>query len=222
MLTLDQTLGLGAQVADIERIRRILGEEKLILIGHSFGGFLASLYAAEFPEYVAALILVAPADVLKMPAEDGGLFALVRERLPEDMRPAYDDWQKRYFDYGAIFSKSEAELAALNDEFKPFYYAAAPNSSFPEQGKTGGWVAHAIYMSMGQRHDYRAAIKNVTAPVLVIHGSDDLQSEEASRAYAEAFPNAQIRVIEGAAHFPFHSQPETFAAIVNDFIGTLK
>ena len=53
---LDQTLGLGAQVADIERIRQILGEEKLILIGHSFGGFIASLYAAEFPDNVEALI----------------------------------------------------------------------------------------------------------------------------------------------------------------------
>ena len=46
---LDKTLGLGAQIADIERIRQILGDNKLILVGHSFGGFLASLYAAEFP-----------------------------------------------------------------------------------------------------------------------------------------------------------------------------
>jgi proline iminopeptidase len=69
--TLDRTLGLGAQIADIERIRRILGEEKLTILGHSFGAFLASLYAAEFPENVRALILVAPAEVLVMPALPG-------------------------------------------------------------------------------------------------------------------------------------------------------
>ncbi len=56
MQTLEQTLGISAQVADIERIRRILGEEKLIMVGHSFGGFLASLYAAEFPEHVARMV----------------------------------------------------------------------------------------------------------------------------------------------------------------------
>ena len=72
MTALDQTLGIGAQVADMERIRQILGEEKLLIIGHSFGGFLASLYAAEFPERVEAMILVAPADVLVMPQKDGG------------------------------------------------------------------------------------------------------------------------------------------------------
>ena len=41
MQTLDRTLGLGAQIADIERIRQILGDEKIILVGHSFGGFIA-------------------------------------------------------------------------------------------------------------------------------------------------------------------------------------
>jgi len=61
MMELDRTLGLGTQIADIERIRQILGDDKLILIGYSWGGFLASLYAAEFPEHVEALILVAPA-----------------------------------------------------------------------------------------------------------------------------------------------------------------
>ena len=40
MTTLDRTLGLGAQIADIERIRRLLGDDQLILIGHSWGGFL--------------------------------------------------------------------------------------------------------------------------------------------------------------------------------------
>jgi proline iminopeptidase len=43
----------------IERIRTILGGDKLVLIGHSFGGFLASPYAAEFPQHVKALVLVA-------------------------------------------------------------------------------------------------------------------------------------------------------------------
>lgn len=35
MMELDRTLGLGAQIADIERIRQILGDDKLILVGHS-------------------------------------------------------------------------------------------------------------------------------------------------------------------------------------------
>jgi proline iminopeptidase len=221
LLALDKTLGLGAQIADIERTRRLVGEDKLILIGHSFGGFIASLYAAEFPEHIEALILIAPANVLVMPVESGDLFSEVRGRLPETMLSDYDDWQKRYFDYGNIFAKSDADLAALNDEFAKYYQTAVAGPG-PEAGKTGGWMVQAMYFSMGQRHDYSAALRNVAAPVLVIHGADDLQPEQASRRYVEAFPDAQLKVIDHAGHFPFDTRPEAFAEVVRGFLDELK
>jgi pimeloyl-ACP methyl ester carboxylesterase len=40
MKILEETLGIGAQVADLERIWRRLCVEKLDLVGHSFGGFI--------------------------------------------------------------------------------------------------------------------------------------------------------------------------------------
>jgi len=221
MTTLDKTLGIGAQVADIERIRQILGEEKLIIIGHSFGGFLASLYAAEFPERVEALILVAPADVLVMPQKDGGFFEEVRRRLPEDMQADYAAYLKEYLDFRNVFSKSEADLAALNEEFGK-YYKAVVETSILAQGRSGGWMVWAMYVSMGTRHDYRAALKDVRAPVLVIHGADDLQPEEASRTYVDAFPNARFHIIEGATHFAFYEQPEEFSAVTGKFLSGLK
>jgi len=79
---LDRTLSLGAQIVDIERICRILDEEKLILIGHSFGAFLASLYTAELSERVGAMVLIAPADVLVMPQKGADLFEAVRRAPP--------------------------------------------------------------------------------------------------------------------------------------------
>jgi proline iminopeptidase len=225
MQTLDKTLGLGAQIADIERIRRILGEEKIILIGHSFGGFLASLYAAEFPEHVQALILVAPAETLVMPPESGGLFEQIKPFLPDDVRKDYDAYLKRYLDYGSIFSKSEAELTALNAEFARYYSAAAQGKGFKvpaeSQPTAGGWMVEAMYLSMGLKHDYRPALKGVSAPVLVIHGANDLQPEQASRMYAEAFPNAEFRVIQNAGHFSFDDQPEEFARVVSEFLGKI-
>jgi proline iminopeptidase len=221
MTALDRALGIGAQVADMERIRRILGEEEIIIIGHSWGGFLASLYAAEFPERVEALILVAPANVLVMPQDDGGLFDAVEERLPESMRDDYAAWMEEYFDFGSIFSKSEAYLGALNEGFVQYYEAVA-QTSIPEQGQPGGWMVQAMYLSMGKRHDYRGALKAVEAPVLVIHGNNDLQTEEQSRSYVKPFPNAGFRIIEDAAHFPFYDRPQEFSAVVGEFLSELR
>ncbi len=214
---LDRTLGLGAQIADIERIRRILDEEKMILVGHSFGGFLASLYAAEFPEHVEAMILIAPADVLVMPQKGVSLFEAVRKRLPEDTLEEYDAFLAEYFDFKNLFAKSEAELAALNAEFFR-YYATVVDVAVEEQGEPGGWMVSAMYVSMGRRHDYRKALIAVPAPVLVIHGEDDLQSESASRIYADLFPNAQSTVIGDVAHFPFYEKPGIFSEAVAEFL----
>jgi len=78
-------------------------------------------------------------------------------------------------------------------------------------------MVHALYLSMGLKHDYRAFLKNVRAPVLVIHGASDLQPEAASRMYAQAFPNGRFRKIAGAGHFPFYSQPAAFGEAVKQF-----
>ena len=222
MTQLDQAYGLGAQIADIERIRQILGDEKLILVGHSWGGFLASLYAAEFPEHTEALILISPANTLVMPQPDAesDLFASVRAALPEGELAEYDAFMKDYFDFNKLFTRSEADLLAMGEKFGEYYLAVVdlPGEEMIQQGEPGGWMTWGMYVSMGQRHDYRAALRKVTAPVLVIHGADDLQSEMATRMYSDAFPNAQFASIEGAGHFSFQEKPEQFAALVTAFL----
>ena len=90
MLHLLEKLGVSQHLADIERIRNILGEDKLLLAGHSFGGFLALLYAIEFPEQVEKLILVSPADMIVMPQEDGGFYKRLEKHLPEKMMKYLD------------------------------------------------------------------------------------------------------------------------------------
>ncbi len=222
MTVLDKTLGLGAQIADIERIRQILGEEKLILVGHSWGGFLASLYAAEFPERVESLILISPANSLVMPQPDAesDLFASVRDRLPKDQLTEYDAFIKDYFDFNKLFTRSDSDLMAMDEKFGKYYVSVVnmPEEQWIKQGEPGGWMTWGMYISMGQRHDYRDLMRKVTAPVLVIHGADDLQSEAASRLYSDTFPNAQFAVIGNTGHFSFQDKPVEFASIVSDFL----
>ena len=95
---------------------------------------------------------------------------------------------------------------------------AIPQDGQIRQGEPGGWMSWAMYISMGQRHDYRPALKQVSAPVLVIHGAEDLQSEAATRLYSDLFPNAQFAVIRQAGHFSFQQQPDEFGALVKAFL----
>lgn len=220
---LEGTLGIGAQVADIERIRRILGQEKLILVGHSFGGFLATMYAVEFPDRVQALVLVAPANVLVFPQKNG-FFEQIRQRLPAARQPEFDAFLGQHLNFRKLFTKSEAEWAALNRQLGLYFLDASGTASDPAYKNgppNGGWMVQALYLSMGQRHDYRAALRRVTAPTLVLHGADDFLPD--CGQYAEGMPNARAQVIAApaggkAGHFLFNDQPELFGQAVQSFL----
>jgi cardiolipin-specific phospholipase len=50
-------------LSSLESWRASVGLEKMVLVGHSLGGYLASAYTARYPDRVSALILVSPAGI---------------------------------------------------------------------------------------------------------------------------------------------------------------
>ncbi len=223
MRNVHRTLGLPAQVGDIERIRRILGVDKMIVIGHSFGAELAALWAAEFPEHARALVCVAPADLAVLPkkaGDDSDLFELIRRRLPAEIKPEYERYVAEYFDFRRAFARSEEESSVFYGGLARFWGAggAPRGTSAPD---SAGYEPLGIYCSMGAHHDYRAAFGAVRAPVLVIHGGADLQPESVSRNFAARFANHRFVSIAGGTHFVFDEQPDAFAGVVNQFLSGL-
>lgn len=213
-------LGLGQQVADLERIRRLSGQAKVHLVGHSFGAFLAALYAAEFPDRVASLVLIAPAGVLRLPGDGPDLFESMRERLPEEEQGAFDAFLGRYLDFSpARFEHSDADEVALQEELGAWYRKAEPGVALHPGARPGGWMVTAMYASMGMRHDYTAALGAIQAPTLVLHAERDTLPLPVSRAYAEAIPGATLEVVEGMDHMLIHADPEVLAAYLRAWDG---
>jgi pimeloyl-ACP methyl ester carboxylesterase len=54
MKLLNEPLGLPVQITNIERIRQIIDQQKLIFVRHSFGAMLVALYVAEYSEHMRA------------------------------------------------------------------------------------------------------------------------------------------------------------------------
>jgi len=227
MTTLVNALGMGQQIADIDRIRRILNKEKLTLIGHSFGGFIATLYAVEFPERVERLVLVSPADMLRMPHPEGGMYELIKQSLPEGtIKQEYEGYLMRFFgSFGTVFDKNEQGLVELNSEFTKYYAAALEAEGLPtsdtrlHDGYDSGWMPFAIYFSMGMQYDHTPSLSRITCPVLIIHAEKDIvMTMEGIRSYQDNLNNSTVKIIEGAGHHSYNDQPEEFAKIVRVFL----
>ena len=71
-----------------------------------------------------------------------------------------------------------------------------------------------------------AALRAVQAPVLVVHGENDLFPERVSRMYVDSFPNARLHVVRNgktraagrAGHFLLTDQPEELATVIRQFL----
>ena len=223
---LDLTLGLAAQIADIERVRRILGEEKLLLIGHSFGGFVASMYASEFPERVEKLVLVAPADVLTAPDKENNIFDLPKKIIADKELEEYNKLVSEYFNFRNIFSKSDSDLAELNQQVGKYLLRGfGYDPSILEKGpKPGGWSTFAAFFGIGTSPNFTKVVENITAPTLILHGVGDVASLRGSRIYEKFIPNTQFVLINCPdtsavySHFIFDDCPAEFADAVREFL----
>src|SRR6185295_14799042 len=105
-----------------------------------------------------------------------------------------------YLDFGSVFDKSESQLAAANRRVGEYFLLASGGSASATQPAVpqdnGGWMVQAMYFSMGKKHDYRPALKYVSARALVILGEGDAISDHGSRTYAGSLPNAKLEVLK--------------------------
>eukprot|EP01124_Arcella_intermedia_P023741 TRINITY_DN3832_c0_g1_i1.p1 TRINITY_DN3832_c0_g1~~TRINITY_DN3832_c0_g1_i1.p1 ORF type:complete len:395 (-),score=98.56 TRINITY_DN3832_c0_g1_i1:95-1279(-) len=232
MRALVELYGIQEQVADIERIRKILiregslnsQEEKLIIVGHSFGGFLATLYAAEFPMNVKGLILVEPAHMLKFPVEKD-IFHSVRGGLQGTDVAHFDEWKQKYLDFSPLlFNKTDKEIATIHSQFFDFWKLAVKMEKIspPPVELVGGWMVFGMYCSMGLSYDFTEHVQKIQVPVLLVHGDKDLVPLEHIKLYQELLVNAQLERIEEASHFPFQETPSQFSTILLNFLKSLE
>ena len=247
MKTLEETLGLGAQILDIERIRRRLsidnnggGDGQIDLVGHSFGGFVAAMYAAEFPQNVRSLTLLVPAAVLVLPSKNKNgktedLFQIVQEKLEEignqDHIEEYKAFMKRYLDFGSLPNETETTLAQRQNDFAIHYFRAmsskdGSDTEPPEDlnpSLIGGMACYATFLSMGIEHNYISAcqerLRNSTFPVAIVHGTKDMIPASTTQKYVQLFPTQNINfyTVQDADHSLF-DHPEA-VKIVKETLG---
>jgi proline iminopeptidase len=68
------------------------------------------------------------------------------------------------------------------------------------------------------KYDWREQVSTVHATTLVVHGTEDLIPQEASREWAATLPQARLWVVEGSGHFPHLEAPEVFFPAVETFL----
>jgi proline iminopeptidase len=201
-------------VADIESLRRELGQEQLILAGHSFGGILSMMYARTHPDRVAALALInSGGPTLKAVAQFN---ANLESRFSAEEKAAIKEWTGRLEKERrkAVFEITKAKTAA--------YFADRSKAKLLIDGMNEDSFRDSVFWAIVPQMmalDIREGLDKVKAPVLVLHGKQD-PLETAAEVH-ETFPGSKLVVLENAGHFAWLEQPKAFFGALGDFLRTV-
>jgi proline iminopeptidase len=196
-----QRVSFPGGVADLDGLRRGLGLDRVKLLGHSAGAYLAALYAATHPENTSSIVLLHPGPPL-VPE----LMQRFGKQMTTGRTPADND-AKRAIEESVEFRRQEPlalERHQLNT-FLPFFRdrGTIERLSLGFTAITAGNVQQAPQRMVGSLGalDPMRQFAHISCPTLVVHAELDPIPMEWSRLLASTIPGADFAVIEGGSHF---------------------
>lgn len=178
-----------------------LGLTDVIVVGVSFGGWIAAELATKGSGRIAKLVLIDPVGVKfdgRESRDRADIFATTIEDIP-----------------GLFFADTDKAMAALGQlDFKSMSETSVERFVRNRESLLlFGW-SPILYNPklLGRLH-------RIKVPTLVLWGSDDrVVSSDYGRKYAEAIPGARFEEIGQAGHYGYLEQPEAFIGKVQAFL----
>ena len=210
-------------VADLEAIRRHFRLRRMTLLGNSWGGLLISLYAAAHPDRVERLVLDSPAAPMAVQhrLQQTRMTQRARERFTQAERDLVQDnadWLAARDPIAAcgIFARYILRLY-LFDPAAPVSIRGNLCAGPPEVVRRSLWANRVIVQSLGE-FDFRPMVRQVTAPVFIIHGAGDVVPPEGARDWAASYPNARLLMLPRAGHLIQAEDPAIFFSSIETFL----
>lgn len=205
-------------VLDVEDMRQFMMErgantERIDLVGHGYGAAIAALYAADFPEHVAHLVLTTPypATVQQL----GWFRADAEARLTTTERQQVNLISQDTHCWGD-FSGCELMLWNIRG---PHYMCPQNRSLFWELNFEHGSPETVNFVERdlrNRRYDWSDRLAQVTAPTTVIAGACNPTRMETTTTYSSTISGAVLHTLEESGHFPMVEQPEEYQRMVKE------
>lgn len=214
-------------VDDLEQVRQRIGAPRIVVLGHSYGAYLAAAYLTAHPDRVAGAVFSSPGDL-----RDGLSGTALQKRLSTGEKI---DTYRLLVRPRALLAYALTQVdpasahafagdAGLDARMDRVYAATEPALHCP--GRDGpvlhglGFYAHQVPQSAAAppTPDLRAAVRGLRAPALVITGECDYLPRSASAGYVRALPRAREARLRGAGHDAYADRPTAYAGAVEAFL----
>jgi proline-specific peptidase len=206
-------------VEELDQVRAALGLGRCHLLGQSWGGWLAIEYMARGPEGVERLVLASTSS--SIPQFMAGARGLI-EALPEPHRSVL-------IDLGAAGEYDHPDYQAAVGEFYRRHLCRLdpwPDAMMRSSEQMDG---NQVYLTMNgptefdvigrlREWDRTADLHRIGVPTLVTCGRYDEITPACSETITQGIAGARMHVFEKSAHCAHLEEPDSYAALVEDFL----
>jgi len=205
---------------DVETVTAALGIERMVLVAHSLGGRVATVFAGRHPERIAGLVIV---DIGPEVDLRGSL--RIRQDVESNLSPVFDSVEEYARALSLSYPAAQPEALrrmALHGvrrrEDGRFELVMDPALRGITAGRNASAEAEQQENALRQR--MWDALAALPCPVLVVRGaaSDILSPETADRMVDEVLQNGRLAVVAQAGHSVMTDNPRGFNDAVASFV----
>lgn len=201
--------------ADIDALRRIIGVEKIIIHGGSYGGFLSLEYVLRYPQHVSGVLL-------RDTAANQKFHHLSTETALKSNLPGVNEENLNRLWEGRVKS---------NEDMKEIYRAIQPLYTFDFDEEKAKEKIDSIYYHY-ETHNYAFSVnqpnfdvenklKEIEVPVLISVGRTDWVTPiECSQVLNKEIPNSTLIIYEKSGHSPHIEENEEYVRNLRKFIAS--
>ena len=202
------TITIEQLADDAAALARHLGEERVAVIGHSYGGFVAQELALRHPDAVAALVLIDTTP---------GQLGATEDRDDEQGPPPPPEVVAVL----ATLPSTNEELANGVCQLMPHYLHRRDPSEFDAVLDATIFDAAAMIRGFEVLASWSSVdrLSTIAAPTLVLAGRHDVfTSRPQARRIASRIPGAELVIFEDSGHMPWLDEPDHFFEVVNGWL----
>ena len=201
---------------DIEALRQHLKIDKWIVLGHSFGGMLASFYTSRYPERVRALILSSSGGI------DLELLSIlnINSRLTKMEQDSLNFWDVR------IANGDTSYYARLKRGtfLAPAYVYKRENVPVIAVRLTQGnsKINGLMWADMRSNHfDCSSRLASFKRPVLIIQGEEDVVDKKLAYKAAKVLSNSKVVFLQHSGHYGWLDNRNKYLLEINSFLQSI-
>lgn len=216
----ETTVTVALTLDDFEAIRAQLKLKTWNILGFSYGGYLASAYAAFFPASIKSIVFLNSAGLNQNYANH---FSdnITSRMLPQDL------WVYNYWaDPARMNADKQHAITEIIRSMMPGYFYDRKKSLLVSQiikdtdfdFETGELIEKDIVKRKLDFSKMKAVFKG---PVLILHGRQDPLGESIPQELSRYYAKATLIFIEKAGHYSWIEQPEKVLNEISAFLSSL-